>query len=83
MRLEHLQYFITLANSPSINKAAEKLFISQQQLNRIITTLENDVNAELFHRTTNGISLTENGRIYLQYAQKIINEYTELKNHFY
>ncbi len=83
MRLEHLQYFITLANSPSINKAAEKLFISQQQLNRIITTLENDVNAELFHRTTNGISLTENGRIYLQYAQKIINEYTALKNHFY
>ena len=32
MKIEHLQYFIVLANSSSISKAAEKLFISQQQL---------------------------------------------------
>lgn len=83
MKIEHLQYFIVLANSSSISKAAEKLFISQQQLNRIITSLEEEVDAKLLSRTTNGITMTEDGQDFLTYAQNIVNEYSALKSHFY
>ena len=83
MKIEHLQYFIVLANSSSISKAAEKLFISQQQLNRILTALEEEVDAKLLSRTTNGITLTADGQDFLTYAQNIVNEYSSLKSHFY
>lgn len=83
MKIEHLRYFITLAASSSISKAAEKLFISQQQLNRIITALEDEVQAKLVIRTTNGITLTEAGRDFLTYAQNISKEYSAMKSHFY
>ncbi len=83
MKIEHLQYFIVLANSSSISKAAEKLFISQQQLNRIITSLEEEVQTKLLSRTTNGVSLTEEGQDFLAYARNIVSEYSALRNHFY
>lgn len=82
MKIEHLQYFVTLASSSSISKAAGKLFISQQQLNRIITALEEEVQAKLFYRTTNGVSLTVDGQDFLLHARNIISEYTALMNHF-
>ena len=84
MKIEHLQYFITLATlpSPSINSAAEKLFISQQQLNRIISALEEDMNCKLLERSTKGISLTEDGIVFLEHANNILNEYTIMKNRF-
>lgn len=83
MKIEHLQYFITLADSSSISKAADKLFISQQQLNRIITALEDDIEAKLLTRTTNGVSLTEDGQDFLVYAKNIVSEYAAMKNHFF
>lgn len=83
MKIEHLQYFIVLANSSSISKAAEKLFISQQQLNRILTALEDEIDTKLLSRTTNGISLTEAGQDFLTYAKNIVSEYSALKSHFY
>lgn len=82
MKIEHLQYFIVLANSSSISKAAKKLFISQQQLNRIITSLEEEVQTKLLSRTTNGVSLTEEGQDFLSYARNIVSEYSALKYHF-
>ncbi len=73
MKIEHLQYFIVLANSSSISKAAEKLFISQQQLNRIITSLEEEVQTKLLSRTTNGVSLTEEGQDFLLPMREILS----------
>ncbi|MBQ3119716.1 MAG: LysR family transcriptional regulator [Peptococcaceae bacterium] len=82
MKIEHLQYFVTLTTmpSPSINGAAEKLFISQQQLNRIISALEEEVNCKLLERSTKGITLTDDGIVFLEHANIILNEYTIMKN---
>jgi len=85
VKIEHLQYFVALATSPtpSITKTAEELFISQQQLNRIISALEEDMNCKLINRSTKGVSLTENGKDFLSYAQNILKEYSSMKHHFY
>ena len=43
MNLEHLEYFMTVAQTGSINRAAQALFISQPRLGKIIRDLEQNV----------------------------------------
>ncbi|MBO5139647.1 MAG: LysR family transcriptional regulator, partial [Peptococcaceae bacterium] len=83
MKIEHLYYFLVIANTNSINKAAQKLFISQQHLSRIVNTLEEDLHIKLLHRTASGIELTEKGKIFSQFAEKIVNDYREMQSYFY
>ena len=83
MKIEHLYYFLVIANTNSINKAARKLFISQQHLSRIVNTLEEDLHIKLLHRTSAGIELTEKGKIFTQFAEKIVNDYREMQSYFY
>ena len=46
MRIEYLYYFLVISETQSLNKASNKLFISQQQLSRIVSSLENELNPE-------------------------------------
>jgi len=82
MKIEYFEYFITLAQSSSISKAADKLFMSKQQLTRIIDSLETELNVTLLQKTPNGISLTEDGSEFLKYAQNFTVEYASMKNYF-
>jgi len=82
MKIEHLRYFVCFANSISINQAAKELYISQQQLNRILTSLEEEVHAQLFLRSNRGIQLTEDGKEFAKYASKILMEYSAMQNYF-
>lgn len=83
MKIEHLRLFAFIANSPSINSAAKELFISQQQLNRIVTGLEDELHTKLFVRSNKGISLTPNGNVFLEYVNRILCDYDEMQNYFY
>lgn len=82
MKLEHLRYFMSVANTQSINQAAGKLYISQQQLNNILTGLEDEMQVSLFKRTNKGISLTEDGIIFAEYAKKLLTIYAEMQAYF-
>ncbi len=77
MTLQHLRYIIEFVNTGSINKAAERLFISQPSLSNAIKELETAVGLELFLRTPKGIGLTADGAEFLSYARQI-TEQTEL-----
>lgn len=83
MKIEHLYYFLVIANTSSINKASKTLFISQQHLSRIVNTLEEELHIKLLTRTSTGIELTEKGRVFATYAEKIVNDYREMQNYFY
>ncbi len=82
MKIEHLRYFVCFANSTSINQAAKELYISQQQLNRILTSLEEEVHAQLFLRSNRGMQLTEDGKAFAKYASNILMEYSAMQNYF-
>lgn len=83
MKIEHLRYFISVANTRSINQAAKELYISQQQLNNILTSLEEEMQLTLLIRTNKGVSLTEDGVEFAKYAEKILTDYAAMQNHFY
>ena len=71
MELRHIRYFLTVAEEGSFTKAAEKLCIAQPPLSRQIRDLEEELDAKLFVRKARGLSLTEAGERFMQYAQRI------------
>lgn len=71
MELRHIRYFLTLAEEKSFTKAAEKLLIAQPPLSRQIKDLEDELGTQLINRTNKGITLTEAGEKFRQYALQI------------
>lgn len=67
----HLFYFKTIAEEQSVSKAAEKLRLGQPTLSAQLKQFEDILGVQLFDRKHKRLSLTEQGRIALQYAQNI------------
>lgn len=78
INLKHLEYFITVAELGSINKAAQSLFISQPYLGKIIKDLESAMGTVLLLRTRGGVTLTPDGREFLLHAQNVMQEMKKL-----
>ncbi len=73
MELRHLRYFVTVAQEQNVTRAAALLHISQPALSRQIRDLENEVGVQLLERTPNSLSLTPEGKIFLQECRAILN----------
>lgn len=74
MQIQQLTYFVAIAEQGSINKAAEKLFVTQPNLSEAISNLENELKVRIFNRTNKGVALTDEGKKLYQYARTIINQ---------
>jgi DNA-binding transcriptional LysR family regulator len=74
MTLQQLKYFIVIANSGSIGKAAERLFIAQPSLSNSLRELEAEFGLNLFSRTSKGTYLTQDGEEFLRYARQVIEQ---------
>lgn len=62
MELRQLEYFMQICESGSIQKAANKLFMTQQAVSKSIASLEREMGAPLFYRTAKGVFLTQFGQ---------------------
>lgn len=79
MTLKELQIFSSVYENQSISKAAERLYIAQPSLTRIIQTIESEAGAQLFKRTRDGLKPTVAGEIYMESAKKMIEMYRQLE----
>lgn len=77
MKIQILEYFITLAESHSINEAAKKLYVSQPSLTKALQLFEKEIGVQLFVRKKSGIQLTEAGEKILPEAKQMIKYYNE------
>lgn len=75
MTLTQLNYFITIAEVKSINKAAEQLYVSQPSLTSAVRELEKELGITLFYRSGRGVTLTNDGSEFLLYARQLIGQY--------
>ena len=72
MTFQQLSFVVEVANCESINKAAERLYTSQSNVSNSIKALEEELGIQIFLRTKKGVSVTEEGREFLSYANEII-----------
>lgn len=79
MELNYLREFAALAQTCHYQETADRLYISQSSLSKHIKTMEAELGAELFKRTSRRVELSEFGTAFLPYAQRIAaiqEEYT-------
>jgi len=75
VQIESLRYFIELARAGSFYGAAKNTFLSQQGLNKAVTSLESELGVRLVERSRRGVRLTSEGEAFLQHAQRIVADY--------
>ena len=72
MELRLLHYFVTLAEELHFGRAAQRLFISQPPLSVAIRQLEDELQAQLFERSSKGVRLTAAGAHLLERARQLL-----------
>lgn len=72
MELRLLRYFVAVAETGSISRAAQKLFIAQPPLSAQIRQLEEEVGVPLLVRLPRGVALTAAGESFLADARAIL-----------
>ena len=72
MNTEELKTFIFLSKVKNFTLAAEQMFIAQSTVTNRIGELEKEVGKRLFSRGSKTVTLTEEGKIFLKYAERII-----------
>lgn len=78
MTLQQLHYVITISETGSLNKASEVLYIAQPSLTSTVKDLENELGVTLFNRSGRGVTLTNDGVEFVQYARQIYQQYESL-----
>lgn len=63
MKVNQLHYYITLVDSKSYTKAAEKLFISQSTISKAVRCLEEELQTTLVNPYGSKEFITESGQV--------------------
>lgn len=82
VELRTLRYFLAAAREENITKAADILHVTQPTLSRQIMDLERELGVTLTLRSKNGLKLTEEGMLFRQRAQEIIELADRLEKGF-
>jgi LysR family transcriptional activator of dmlA len=72
--LRDLQLFCTVAQRSSFIAGATEMGISAAHVSKRIAMLEKSLGVRLFHRTTRRVSVTDDGEMIYQWAQKILQD---------
>lgn len=78
MRIEQLKYFVEAVNLKSINKAAEKLYVSQSTMSDALKKLEQEMGKALLYKTYHGVTTTDFGQVFYHTACNILDELEKL-----
>jgi LysR family transcriptional activator of glutamate synthase operon len=73
MDIQNLRYFVAVAQTLNITKAAEQLFITRQALSKAISEFEKECGSALFFRKNGKLQITPFGRSLLEESTPIVD----------
>ncbi|MCC8025029.1 MAG: LysR family transcriptional regulator [Clostridium sp.] len=80
MNINDFKYITTIAELGSYNAAAKALYMTQPSLTQRIKYIEQEYGITIFNRNHQGTTLTSEGKIFLQYAIRILEDDRSLRN---
>lgn len=79
MNIEQFEVFRTIAQAKSFTKAAKILNFTQPAISSQVKMLEQNFNVALFERGNTGVKLTEAGRKFYEYGERMLALYAEME----
>ena len=73
--LNQLSYFVEVVKQRNFTKAAERIFVSQSALSKSIRNMEEELHVKLIDRNAKGFTLTDEGKLFAEYAERILKFY--------
>lgn len=80
LKLDDLVLFSRVAELGTLSAAARERDIPVSQVTRTLNRIEADCGARLLHRTTHGLSLTDEGDTFLAYCRQMQDQMAELSS---
>ena len=77
MELRHLRYFTAVAEALNFTKAATRLRVAQPAVSRQVADLEEELGVDLLTRSSQGVRLTAEGKLFLAEARAILQRADE------
>lgn len=82
MRIEQFEAILEVAQQKSMQKAAEALYTSTQNISKLIKDFEKELHIQIFIRNKHGIFLTSEGEYIVQELQIVMQTLNALKSHY-
>lgn len=77
MELRHLRYFVAVCEAMNFTRAAVRLRIAQPALSRQVRNLEDEIGVDLLKRSPRGVTITAEGKLFLEEARGVLNRADE------
>jgi LysR family transcriptional regulator, benzoate and cis,cis-muconate-responsive activator of ben and cat genes len=77
VELRHLRYFLAVGEALNFTKAAARLRVAQPALSRQIHDLEDEMGVNLLHRSSRGVTLTAEGKLFLEEVRGLLKHADE------
>ncbi len=78
-RIDLLKTYLKVADTGSFTAAAERLDMTPQLASKYIRALESELGAQLFHRSTRRVTMTETGAAFYERCARLVDDFDELK----
>ncbi len=79
MDIRTLRYFVEVVRQQSFTRAAERLFVTQPTISKMLKNLEDELNCTLLIRDGRKLLLTDTGRVVYERGMTILAEFRQLE----
>ena len=79
MDIRALRYFVEVVRSNSFTRAAEKLYVTQPTISKMVKSLEDELGGPLLLREGRSVRLTDAGRVVFERGQQLLQDAERLR----
>ena len=79
MTIQQIRYVMKIAETGSMNRAARTLGVKQPSISTAVSELEQELGIIIFDRDSKGMTLTDQGKEFLEGASVLVRSFGQLE----